>query len=160
MGRTWLGHPIRRTAARVLLGVMGRRPSGPPVGGSRKIVGAARSLELGGERESWRTIGGCFPMHPEPEGLTFRFVVGAGTRIQVTSQGRQLPVDGQGTSAGRAWSVPRYNVAANRLPWLIARLASSSAATSAPPIRCASTPAASSAACRSRRGSWPAQITT
>src|SRR5262245_10956795 len=49
--------------------------------------------------------------------------------------------------------------AARRLPWSIARLASSSTATSAPPIRCGCNPAAASGCCNSRSGSWPAQIT-
>ncbi len=46
-------------------------------------------------------------------------------------------------------------LAANSMPCLIARLASSSAATSAPPIRCTRMPASTSAACSSRCGSWP-----
>jgi hypothetical protein len=46
-----------------------------------------------------------------------------------------------------------HNAAAKRLPWSIARLASSSTATSAPPMRCDFTPAARSGASRSRCGS-------
>ena len=49
---------------------------------------------------------------------------------------------------------------ASSVPCLMARLASSSAALSAPPIRCTRTPWASSAACSSRLGSWPAQTMT
>ena len=42
----------------------------------------------------------------------------------------------------------------------MARLASNSAATSAPPIMCTGLPSASHSACKARLGSWPAQITT
>ena len=47
----------------------------------------------------------------------------------------------------------RQNAAASRVPWSIARFASSSAATSAPPTRCARTPFACRSASRSRRAS-------
>src|SRR5688500_5374646 len=53
-----------------------------------------------------------------------------------------------------------HNAAATRLPWSIARLASSSAATSAPPITCTVTPAARRSSARGRCGSCPAQTTT
>ena len=48
---------------------------------------------------------------------------------------------------------PPQTVAANLAPWPIARFASSSAATSAPPIKCTVLPMVSSAACNSRCGS-------
>jgi len=54
----------------------------------------------------------------------------------------------------------RQSPNATSVPCAIARLASSSAATSAPPIRRAAMPAASSPCSRSRRGSCPAQMTT
>src|SRR5690606_39369722 len=43
---------------------------------------------------------------------------------------------------------------------ILARLASSSVATSAPPIRCTFCPAATRPSCSSRSGSWPAQMIT
>lgn len=60
------------------------------------------------------------------------------------------------TSPGLAVSIR----AASRVPWSMARFASSSAASSEPPIRKTGTPALVSGSCSSRRGSWPAQVTT
>jgi predicted amidohydrolase len=67
------------------------------------------------------------------------------------------------TIPGRRRDHPHANVysrTASRVAWSMARLASSSVATSAPPIRWVGTPAAVRSAWRSRRGSWPAQMTT
>ena len=50
--------------------------------------------------------------------------------------------------------------AASRAPWSIARWASSSPASNAPPMQWAFKPKASSSSASVRRGSWPAQITT
>lgn len=56
---------------------------------------------------------------------------------------------------------PRYRAAASSVPCLTARLASSSAATSAPPIRwTVPRPSATSSSYRSRTDSCPAQTTT
>lgn len=52
------------------------------------------------------------------------------------------------------------SVAANCAAWAMARLASSSLAVCAPPIRWGVRPAAVSASASSRRGCWPAQMTT
>jgi len=49
----------------------------------------------------------------------------------------------QEVTGRRAWP-PGHSAAASSVPCLIARFASSSAATSAPPMRCAVTPAATS----------------
>lgn len=88
--------------------------------------------------------------------------------------GAQLPVDrprGSGAAGrpGPARRGPRGAVvraradqarAASLTPWAMARSASSSAATSAPPMTEVGRPAASSAVCRSRTDSWPAHSTT
>jgi hypothetical protein len=50
-------------------------------------------------------------------------------------------------------TVDGQSSAASRVPWSIARFASSSAATSAPPIRCTEAPAAVNCSSSSRRGS-------
>src|SRR6185437_2142144 len=53
-----------------------------------------------------------------------------------------------------------YNIAASRVAWRIARLASSSAATSAPPITWTTTPSAISSSASVRLDSCPAQMIT
>ena len=66
---------------------------------------------------------------------------------------------GAGGGARRRALAPPYSASATRVPCSIARLASSSSATSAPPISVCAMPAASSSATSSRRGSCPAQMT-
>ncbi|PBJ18156.1 hypothetical protein BSG18_47180 [Pseudomonas ogarae] len=58
--------------------------------------------------------------------------VGQPAFLKLTNRYREQARSHRGPGAYRA---VRYNCAANRAPWLIARLASSSAATSAPPMR-------------------------
>lgn len=59
---------------------------------------------------------------------------------------------------------PIHSRAASSVPCLIARSASSSCATSAPPMRCrcdsSHRPVVRRSSCSSRRDSWPAQMTT
>src|SRR5690606_8610102 len=115
------------------------------------LEGAAQHPEQGGHLADPAERG---ELHRAVEGDVGRELAHGGG--EVTGLDR-LPEPLHGVHGFSSWC---QMVAASLVPWSMARFASSSAATSAPPMTCVTTPLAIRSSATSRRDSWPAQITT